>query len=96
MRVSRTTADPSSNMVLVKSNVIAQPIFLAFLGVSGVNLEANACAQSSSQDVMASYSGVKWLTPSAVYLSSLISSKDSFADSAVVPPLGNFYVGEFW
>lgn len=80
--------DVSSNKVLVKTTMIAQPFFLRFLGVSGINLEAKACAESKELDVTANYSGINWVSTKAVYLSDIIANTD-FHDTAILYPLGN-------
>ncbi len=85
------TQKPEDKRVLLETSVIAQPIFLSFLGVSGVNLQARACAQSSELDVTAGSSGfVRWLTPSAAYFSNLLTANNSYGDTAILTPLGEF------
>lgn len=85
------TVNGSSKMVYVESEFKAQPIFLSFLGVSTVKLAAKACAKSSSEIIDADYGDVvKWLTPSAAYFSSVISSDTSVGDSAIVKPIGGY------
>lgn len=78
-------------MILVESNVVAQPIFLSFLGVSGVNLSAKSCAISNVLDIAASHDGnVSWLTPNAVYYSNILTDTDNTNDTDIRTPLGEF------
>ena len=80
---SAVQVDTVKKQVLVTSKYLSHPIFLAFLGVSGINLEAKACALCESRNVIYKYSGVNWLTSSAQYISDVLPS-----DSSVVMPLG--------
>lgn len=63
--------------------MIAQPLFLAFLGVNGINLEANAHAVSEPLSVTANYAGVNWVTSNSVYLSDIIDDA-----SDITAPIG--------
>lgn len=84
-------ANGDSNKILVQSNFLSQPFFLAFLGVSGIRLEAKACAISEELPVTASYSGaINWLTASAAYLSDILSKDVNMKDTAILYPLGGF------
>lgn len=86
----------TSNRVIITSEMVSQPYFLAFLGVSGITLEAKACAVSEPLPIEASHAGISWLTPKAAYLSDILSNSDatppktpSLNDTAILPPLGN-------
>ena len=83
-------SNKSTNQVLVTTNMVSQPFFLSFLGVSGITLEAKACAVSESLSVAANYAGVNWLTPKAVYLSDILSKDTNLNDTAILLPLGHF------
>lgn len=76
--------------VLINGTMISQPFFLSFLGVSGVKLEAKACAQSKGPPVTANYPGINWLTVSAAYLSDILSEDTNLRDTAILTPLGDF------
>lgn len=79
-----------SNKVFVKTTMISQPFFLAFLGVSGITLEAQACAVSEELNVQPEYGHINWITVSAAYKSDILSKSDSMRDSAILTPLGDF------
>lgn len=83
------TANPASRTVCVTTNMVSQPFFLAFLGVNGINLSANACAISEELNVTANYSGVNWVTVSAAYLSDILSKNLNYNDTAILNPVGN-------
>lgn len=76
--------------VLVKTEMVAQPYFLAFLGITGIDLKAQACAISEELPVQSSYAGINWLTSSAAYRSDIISKDSSFNDTAILSPVGDF------
>lgn len=79
------------NKVTITANMISQPFFLQFLGISGIRLEARACAQSEELSVKANYQGINWLTVSAAYLSDILSKDlETWNDTAILLPLGNF------
>lgn len=84
--------------ILVESSVLAQPLFLSFLGVSGVNVRANACAQSSPKGIQidtVANGDITWLTPSAVYFSNIMSDPASTQDTSIAVPLGDFDSASF-
>lgn len=81
---------PASNKVTVSTTMISQPFFLAFLGVSGIKLDAKASAVSEELNVKSSYApSIIWVTPSAAYLSDILSKDVNMNDTAIVTPLGN-------
>lgn len=80
--------DTSNRKVCVASTMISQPFFLAFLGVNGVELKANACAINEDLPIKASYTGVNWLTVSAAYLSDVLSQTANYNDTAILTPVG--------
>lgn len=82
--------------ILVISDMVAQPFFLSFLGVSGINLEAKACAISEPLSVTANYSGINWVTASAAYLSDILSKNVNLNDTAILTPLGNFNLASYY
>lgn len=82
--------DSVANEVTIRANMVAEPLFLRFLGVSGINLEAKACAKSEPLSVTANYSGINWLTAKAAYLSDIISKSPNMNNTAILLPLGNF------
>lgn len=90
-----------SRKVLIKTSYISQPFFLAFLGVSGIKLEAQACARSEPLPITANYgSNVNWVTRSAAYLSDILSNVDSsstkdYKDTAILFSLGGFKTASF-
>lgn len=75
--------DTDKKQVKISSQYISRPIFLSFLGVTGIRLEAKSCAVSEAVKVKSTYSGVNWVTSSANYISDILS-----ADSSVTMPLG--------
>ncbi len=80
----------SSNRVNITSQYLSQPFFLAFLGVSGINLEAKSAAVSEPLPITANYTGINWLTSSAAYLSDILSEDVNLNDTAILTPIGNF------
>ena len=87
-----TNVDIVTNQVQVNTEYISQPYFLAFLGVTGIELEAKACAVSESRDVTANYPNnyINWITASAAYKSDILSKDKNLNDTAILLPLGNF------
>lgn len=85
----------ATNKVTVTTNFISQPFFLSFIGVSGINLQAKAIAVSESLDVNAKYTNINWVTPSAVYLSDILSKNLNMNDTAILLPLGDFYSASY-
>lgn len=79
-----------SKKVLVNTTMISQPFFLGFLGINGIKLEAKACARSVEKTVTANYAGINWITPSAAYLSDILSKDVNLNDTAILYPLGGF------
>ena len=78
----------SGKNVCLKSKFVSQPFFLAFMGVTGINLEAKACAVSESFDVSASDTRINWVNASAVYRSDIIYINENDDDTAILTPLG--------
>lgn len=78
------------HQVRVSTQYMSQPYFLAFLGVTGINLQAKACAVSEIRPVTANYSGINWVTANAVYESDILSKDKNLNDTAILLPLGNF------
>lgn len=76
--------------VRITTNCLAQPFFLAFLGVTGIKLEAKACATSEALNVKANYPAANWITSAGAYFSNIISKDLNLHDTAILPPLGNF------
>lgn len=81
--------DMASTKVTVNTMMVSEPFFLTFLGVSGIKLEAKACAKSEDLPITANYSGINWLTTSAAYLSDILSKNLNMNDTAILLPLGN-------
>ena len=74
------------NYVDIDARMIAQPFFLAFLGVTGINLEANAHAVSAPLQVRADYSGhVSWVTANSVFLTDILANPNS--PDTIKPPI---------
>lgn len=89
-----------SKKVLIKTDFISKPFFLSFLGVSGIKLEAQACARSESLVITANYNGINWVTRSAAYLSDILSNVDAsstkdYKDTAILFSLGGFKTASF-
>lgn len=80
----------ASNKVLVETSMISRPFFLAFLGVSGINLEAKACAISKTLPISANYAGINWVSAGAAYFSDILSKDLNLNDTAILMPLGEF------
>lgn len=76
--------------VRVTTQCISQPFFLSFLGVSGIKLQAKACAKSEQLFATANYPGINWITKGAAYLSDVISKDLNLNDTAILKPLGEF------
>lgn len=75
--------DITHRTVIITTHMVSQPFFLAFLGVTGINLNAHANAVSESRTVRATgYSGVNWLTKYKPYMTDIIAS-----DSAILKSL---------
>lgn len=83
-------ADPAQNKVSITANMIAQPYFLAFFGVNGINVAAKATAINEPLEVTANYTGIDWLTTNAVYKSDILSKDLNMNDTAILLPLGDF------
>lgn len=90
VNVGDILVDTTNKEVKITVNYLAQPYFLAFLGVTGVNLQAVACAKSEPLDVKAFYPSINWITSAGEYFSSIISKDKNFNDTAILSPLGNF------
>lgn len=85
-KVDDVGLSPSSRMVTLTTSMVSQPFFLSFLGVSGINLSAQAKAISKPMDVLgANDTSLHWATKRAVYQADVIAK-----DSVVVKPLGEF------
>lgn len=70
---------PGSMSVTVTTNMISQPFFLAFLGVTGINLDAKAIAKSEPVSIWGtSGPGVHWATKKATY------SADAIVNDSVI------------
>ena len=80
----------ATKQVLVTTENISQPFFLAFLGLTGIKLEAKACAESKELPVTALYGDINWISASAAYFSDILSKDVNLNDTAILPPLGNF------
>ena len=78
------------NQIRITTNYLAQPFFLSFLGVTGIKLEAKACATSEALAVNANYLTVNWITTAAPYFSDIISKDLNLHDTAILNPLGGF------
>jgi len=83
------TVDTDAKTVTIEATMISQPYFLAFLGISGINLAAKAEAVSETLDVTASYTGINWLTTNAAYRSDILSTDLNLSDTAILLPLGD-------
>lgn len=101
-KITSADVDLVSKKVKVNVNMIAQPFFLAFLGVTGISLDAKATAISESLNVQSDYSGViNWVTASAAYVSDIlsmnadISTTNDYNDTAILLPLGSFYSASY-
>lgn len=82
-----TSAPPK---VTITAKMISRPYFLAFLGVSGINLEAKASAQSESVPIMVDYGTVvNWITANAAWHADILSKNLNFNDTAILKPLGD-------
>ena len=82
--------DTTSRTVTITTSMVSQPFFLRFLGVSGINLNAKAVAQSEDLWVTANYTGVNWLTKKAAYYSDILSKQLNLNDTAILKPLGDY------
>lgn len=80
----------TKKQVLVVATSVSTPFFLSFLGVSGINLEARACAVSEELPVTAIYPNINWLTARASYTSDILSKDLNLYDTAILLPLGGF------
>lgn len=83
-KVDNVDVNPPSRMVTLTTSMVSQPFFLSFLGVSGINLSAQAKAISKPMDVFgANDTFLHWATKRAVYQEDVIKN-----DSAVLKSLG--------
>jgi len=87
-RLEAATIQPPSvnfpkKQVLLSTEYISQPFFLSFLGVTGIKLEAKACAVSTALSAKSKYTGVSWVTQNATYLSDILSGA-----SIIQSPIG--------
>lgn len=80
--VASVVTEATEPKVTLKTSMISQPFFLSFLGVSGINLSAQAKAISEQPFVRYTYNGINWLTKRAPYPTAIIVS-----DSAVLKSL---------
>lgn len=80
--------DMASTKVTVNTMMVSEPFFLTFLGVSGIKLEAKACAKSEDLPITANYSGINWLTTKAAYKSDILSKDLNMNDTSILMPLG--------
>ena len=84
--VDSVQVDTDRKQVLLSTEYLSKPIFLAFLGVTGIKLEAKACATSEALPVKVQYSGVNWVNSSNnQYFSDILT-----ADSSIRKPLGDY------
>lgn len=87
----KVDVDPAEPKVTLKASMTSQPLFLSFLGVSGINLEAQAKALSESPRV---YGGsdlsIHWATKRATYSADVIEN-----DTVILKPLGDFAGASF-
>jgi len=74
--------------VLITSKMLAQPYFLAFLGVSGIELNAVSCAKSEALLITSHYAGINWVTKSMAYRTDVISKTGNYNDTAILQPIG--------
>ncbi len=86
--VADATTKPKK--ITITTSMISEPFFLAFLGISGIKLEAKASAISEELPITANYSGINWVTASAAYLSDILSKNLNLNDTAILAPLGGF------
>lgn len=79
-------ADTTEPKITLTTSMVSQPFFLSFLGVSGINLSAQAIAKSEQMPVYGTNTpSLHWATKRAVYQADVIEN-----DSVVVKPLGDF------
>ncbi len=90
----KAVADTSNHKVCITTNMVSQPFFLTFLGVSGINLQAHACAINEELPITANYSGINWVTTSAAYFSDILSKDLNYNDTAILPPVGNLVMSK--
>lgn len=90
LKSATLTVNATSGTVSVTSEYLSPPFFLAFLGVTGIKLEAKAMAKSEPLTVTANYTGINWLTKSAAYLSDILSKDVNLNDTAILAPIGGF------
>lgn len=95
-------ADTTSKTVTINTKMVSQPFFLRFLGVSGINLEAKAMAQSESTTAQVTYGNkVDWITTITAWHTDIIqginpppppapSTPQNFNDTAILNPLGEY------
>lgn len=84
------TFSSDKDKVKISTTFISQPLFLSYLGVSGVTLRAKACAVSEKLNVKSYYSGANWVTTSAAYFSDILSKNLNLNDTAILLPQGKF------
>lgn len=99
-KVNSVDVNPGTKQVLVQTNLVSQPFFLSFLGISGINLSARACAVCEPLDVTSNYSSganktAIWLNQNAIYYSDILSQNLNFHDTAILRPLGTDYSASY-
>lgn len=88
--------DTANQTVTITTEMISQPFFLRFLGVSGIKLEAKAIAKSETADVKVTYNNtINWITAITAWHTDLIqgingTTPQSFNDTAILNPLGEY------
>lgn len=88
--INSLVVNTAARDLTIITRMVSQPLFLRFLGVSGINLEAKASAVSEKPFITANYPGINWLTTKAAYLSDILSKDLNMNDTAILLPLGNF------
>lgn len=90
-KVDDVILDPNNPILTLKTSMISQPLFLSFLGVSGINLEAQAKAQSEQLSVYGvGDTSIHWATKRATYSADVIEN-----DTVILKPLGDFASASF-
>lgn len=90
-KVDIDVADAATQTLTLNTSMISQTFFLSFLGVSGINLSAQAKAMNEPKQVFGvNDTHLHWATKKAVYQADVIKN-----DSAILKPLGDFAGASF-
>lgn len=90
-KVDSVVTEPTEPKVTLTTSMVAQPLFLSFLGVSGINLSAQVKAVSEQKPVFGTNDiHLHWATKKEMYQADVIEN-----DTVILKPLGEFSGASF-